>query len=76
MSGDRKKNGSFEDAAHTLYGCLAQVILIFVLIANLLAYIFSAKYRAMLPFDKFIVYMLVWIVLTVGFWWMQRSAAR
>ena len=67
------KKGSIEDVSHRAYGCLAQSILVFVLAANLLAFAFSAKYRAMIPLGKFVLYTALWTALTVGFWWMKRK---
>ena len=66
----------FEDAALSLSGCLAQGILVFVLLANILAYLVSAKYRSMFPFWKFLLCTLAWTALTLGLWWINRHAAR
>lgn len=76
MRDDSNQQESFEDAAHKLYGCLAQAILVFVLITNILAYAFSAKYRATFPLGKFIICTLAWSVLTGGLWWMRRDVRR
>ena len=76
MSFNAGRRNSFEDAAHKLFGWLAQLILILVLIANILAYAFSEKYRSTFPPGKFVVYTLAWAGLTVGFWWTGRGLVR
>lgn len=73
MSDQSGNKNSFEASAHTLYGCLAQFILVFILIANIVAYIVSAKYRSKISLGKFILCILGWTALTLVFWWMRRG---
>jgi len=73
VSEDVDSGDTFINAGNKLFGCLALCILIFVLVANVLAFAFSAKYRTMIPLGKFVLYTLTWTGLTAGFWWMMRS---
>jgi hypothetical protein len=76
ISKDSGSGDSFIDAGNKLFGCLTLCIMLFVLVANILAFAFSARYRTMIPVGKFVMYTLAWSGLTAGFWWMIRSVIR
>jgi len=73
MSDELKKEDSFENSVHSLFGCLVQGFLIFVLIANIIAYAFSEKYRSMIRPGKFVISVLAFSALTFAFWWIMRK---
>lgn len=64
---------SFEDAAHSLFGCLAQSISFVVPVAAILAYAFSSQFRSMISFWKLAAGVGGWIVIAPGLWWMRRD---
>jgi len=66
---------SFEDAAHSLFCCLAQFISISVPVAAILAYAFSSQFRSMISFWKLVAGIGGWIVITLCLWWMKRDIA-
>jgi len=76
MARNAPRKDTFEDAAHKLYSFLVLSFLVFIDVANLLAYIFSARYRSMISFGKFVRYILMWTGLTLAFWWMMRQIDR
>ena len=76
MAFNAPRKDTFENVAQRLYAFLALALLLFVGVANILAYAFCPRYRSTFPPGKFVLCTLAWTGLTLAFWWMNRQIER